>query len=858
MRDYGYEDMLATSNGETQKEHLIQILLTFDAFCKEHGLKYYLSGGTLLGAIRHHGFIPWDDDVDVNMPRPDCEKLMELSGGRIGPYVLVPMNYRLNYHTYYWKLYDETMLVSKRSKEGIAGKVYPIFIDIFAIEGLPDTEEETTNHYNLLKKVREPASYIWANKVPQLEHFKGRKSAKKRQLRKRQEYIKEMETKDPQQLFDDVLAVHKKYPFETSEYVGVMGTNVHFEVERVKKADYLPQVDVEFEGHLFKAPANYDTYLRQLYGDNYFGLPPVRSRVSNHGHVPFLSKIDPAKSAPKVIPEKWLSYWCPGEPEITVGVVGLIKDESLGALMNARSLEYLIGTEIRKERPSASIRFVEADLLGRCDEQVNVGTEYSLRINNFEKFHPSGYTEYQKYLRQLGKAELAATEGKLAAGLYYRLSSRNRNKSYNDTERLLAYFQERLPKVQVIVVDGPGVLDYSTGECAYALKLLTSFAERHGIPVIGNALGASGRNNPAEYRARDLKAALSSKALRHVSVRAEQDALTAYAAGASLMAAADAAFFADETAKKYDEITEAENAVADDAEKVVGIEVIRNEAFLGYPGNCGNPYEFYFVRDPEKTPEEGFEKIAAHHVGRPSDELLDEEFDEIEKVTTVDDDDKELDAMINDHSDGPVEDGAYEAEDANGGEEGVQGDLAVKNRREMDPPILREKSPLPIGIRFYLSLMKELREKNISYRLFTSGSVEDVVFARQILNKAALDYDMLELRPLEEGRLFESISGFKEVITPRQLTAAAAVSAGVPVVLLNMQNGADEFAARLGMEDLTFEADDLNAQEIVRALDAASAKVGNLNTENMKKFARDEVASYTREIILPMMKEAGR
>ena len=56
-------------------EELLNLLLRFDAFCKEHNLRYSLDSGTLLGAVRHKGFIPWDDDIDLNMPRPDYDRL---------------------------------------------------------------------------------------------------------------------------------------------------------------------------------------------------------------------------------------------------------------------------------------------------------------------------------------------------------------------------------------------------------------------------------------------------------------------------------------------------------------------------------------------------------------------------------------------------------------------------------------------------------------------------------------------------------------------------------------------------------------------------------------------------------------
>ncbi len=65
----------------------LDMLQTLAQFCDENSLRYYLSGGTLLGAIRHRGFIPWDDDIDINIPRPDCERLLALTGGKLGSYV---------------------------------------------------------------------------------------------------------------------------------------------------------------------------------------------------------------------------------------------------------------------------------------------------------------------------------------------------------------------------------------------------------------------------------------------------------------------------------------------------------------------------------------------------------------------------------------------------------------------------------------------------------------------------------------------------------------------------------------------------------------------------------------------------
>ncbi len=84
------KDMLGrpVSAGEVRRSQMEMLDLLAD-FCDKHGLTYYLSGGTLLGAVRHRGFIPWDDDIDVNMPRPDADRLIELTGGVLNDHVEV-------------------------------------------------------------------------------------------------------------------------------------------------------------------------------------------------------------------------------------------------------------------------------------------------------------------------------------------------------------------------------------------------------------------------------------------------------------------------------------------------------------------------------------------------------------------------------------------------------------------------------------------------------------------------------------------------------------------------------------------------------------------------------------------------
>lgn len=263
------------TNLETLKHHLLDMLISLDAFCRENNIRYYLSGGTLLGAVRHKGFIPWDDDIDVNMPRPDCERLQKLSGGKIGSYILVPPNADSAYPSNFWRIYDFSIIIESNMGGTSSKLVYqPAFLDIFPIEGLPATEKETIAHFRAMyfsKKMLNcmNGSLFHGKTLPaRIFHFVGRPIAC---AFGRKTWI------------GNIQKVAKSIPFDSSDYIGVVTTNIHSEEERVLKAEYLPQIDVEFEGHVFKGPAGYHAYLSQLYGDDYMQLPPIEKRKSHHG-----------------------------------------------------------------------------------------------------------------------------------------------------------------------------------------------------------------------------------------------------------------------------------------------------------------------------------------------------------------------------------------------------------------------------------------------------------------------------------------------------------------------------------------------------------------------------------------------
>ena len=122
---------------EKLHEKLLEVMDVFHGFCQEQGLTYYMLGGTMLGAYRHQGFIPWDDDIDIGMPRVDYEKLLALKAG-------MPSGFGLRHHRFesgipyafsHFEDVNTTYIEQRRSKDSYAGGVY---LEIFPLDDAPE------------------------------------------------------------------------------------------------------------------------------------------------------------------------------------------------------------------------------------------------------------------------------------------------------------------------------------------------------------------------------------------------------------------------------------------------------------------------------------------------------------------------------------------------------------------------------------------------------------------------------------------------------------------------------------------------------------------------------------------------
>ena len=258
------EEKTLISDEESKKIQL-EILLYFDQFCKDNNLRYYLAYGTLIGAIRHQGFIPWDDDIDVEMPRPDWVKLKELFVNQ-GKYELCyPGDKKSRFHCI--KIFDRRTI---KIEQGVkySDDYLGIDIDVFAVDGSPDDVEE---YKEIRKKIKTFYNRSCSIKCGLTGSLKNRIRILLYMIR----------YGNPDKLMNKALTLCQSSNYEESSYATRYSRFGKGEGYRVPKSCYANAVYKEFEGNLFPVPVGYDEVLRAEYGD-YMQLPPVEQRITHH------------------------------------------------------------------------------------------------------------------------------------------------------------------------------------------------------------------------------------------------------------------------------------------------------------------------------------------------------------------------------------------------------------------------------------------------------------------------------------------------------------------------------------------------------------------------------------------------
>lgn len=252
---------------EIQKTEL-EILIFFTEFCKKENISYCLSNGTLLGAVKYNGFIPWDDDIDVFVPRNDYIRLMKAFNDS-DQYCLFSYERNKKYKFPFAKLCDmSTLKIENNINNGVT---LGVDIDIFPLDNWADNLCDAKKQSMMIGKY-----------VKYLTFFKCDKALSKSTLKR---WIKNNLVNLGRPIYH--LFIHKinRIALENftkeSKYIGCVTWCIYGSKEIIPKSVFAEYISVSFEGHFFNAPIGYDIYLKCLYGD-YFQDPPLEKQVTHH------------------------------------------------------------------------------------------------------------------------------------------------------------------------------------------------------------------------------------------------------------------------------------------------------------------------------------------------------------------------------------------------------------------------------------------------------------------------------------------------------------------------------------------------------------------------------------------------
>lgn len=255
VREHGAEISL-----EEKKIVQLEMLKEIDSFCKANNIKYSLAFGTLLGAIRHKGFIPWDDDVDIMMPLPDMQRFKELFRSETMKYCDVDTE------KYYEYGFSRIAHLKTYNKIGIIAETYGICIDLYPMVTIPNDELDIELFF-------QKASAFYNRRM--------------RMINWRQHIIRYLPVKTIPG-FQKAMKDYRDYVLNTNNYGK---TNKYYIVAgplNIRKRTsydfdlFEELIDVDFENYTFSGIKQYDNYLTMMYGD-YMTPPPEDQRHPYHG-----------------------------------------------------------------------------------------------------------------------------------------------------------------------------------------------------------------------------------------------------------------------------------------------------------------------------------------------------------------------------------------------------------------------------------------------------------------------------------------------------------------------------------------------------------------------------------------------
>ncbi len=258
-------------SAEDIKQLQLNIMDEIDAFCRENGIEYFLIGGTLIGAIRHGGYIPWDDDIDIGLKRDQYEKLIssfESASGKVK--ILTHKNCDSYIYSFAKAVRNDTILIESDEKHAMG-----VNVDIFPIDDAPDDRDECLKIFRKVKKYKNILDLKHMGHNPDRAFVKKvivfigkivlRVIPYKLLLNKMERIFLSPENKGAKGIYG-------------ANWGGAWGAKELFFAE-----DYREQTEADFEGRKYFIPSGYHRFLTGVYGD-YMQLPPEEKRITHHSY----------------------------------------------------------------------------------------------------------------------------------------------------------------------------------------------------------------------------------------------------------------------------------------------------------------------------------------------------------------------------------------------------------------------------------------------------------------------------------------------------------------------------------------------------------------------------------------------
>lgn len=258
------------------QEKILEIFVVVENICTKHNLRYFAIGGTCLGAVRHGGFIPWDDDLDIAMPREDYERFKQIAKNEL------PSNLKImddietaNYTCHFMKVHNiDTTFIEKGFIE-FPSRYTGVYVDIMPLDGIPKSDAEKKKYFSKLTNLYRLNYYrMFKPNFKKVENVTDLVKMMGRVI------LYPVLNVFPHNYFKKkYVEIQQSYSYEDTDELGYTWSAIK-EITFSKKA-FDEYVELPFEDTIMRCPRDYDMFLKSLFGD-YMRLPPEEAQKPHH------------------------------------------------------------------------------------------------------------------------------------------------------------------------------------------------------------------------------------------------------------------------------------------------------------------------------------------------------------------------------------------------------------------------------------------------------------------------------------------------------------------------------------------------------------------------------------------------